>query len=207
MDRNDEDLDCGWEIENPEHSIIFEKAKPLLKTRSNALHTRISYHFAITLLEKVGGDPKIVIPAILLHDIGWSIIPESQHAEAFGPYVKKPELQRLHETEGARMAGEILTDLEYSGHQIHEIEEIISGHDTRSDSLNSNDSIVKDADKLWRYSYEGFTTDYKRFEKTPRDCLIWLIESISKWFFTEVAKILAHKEVLQRKANYGIELD
>ncbi len=207
MDRMDGDLDRGWEIENLDHSMIYEKTRPFLQTRSNAIHTRISHHFAVRLLEKAGGDPKVVIPAILLHDIGWHAIPVSQHADAFGPFVKKPELQRFHETEGARMAGEILTDLKYSSHRIRQIQDIISGHDTRLEPLNFNDAIVKDADKLWRYSYEGFTTDYKRLRKTPRDCLKWLVESIPKWFFTETAKTMAYKEALQRKIDYGIVMD
>ena len=207
MDQKDRNLDQGWEITNPSHRAIYEKAEPFLQTRLNTLHTRIAYHFAVKLLERVGGDPDVVIPAILLHDIGWSLIPEEQLAGAFGPEVKKPDLQRLHETEGARMAGDILAELGCAEEYIKEIHTIISGHDTRLKALGHNDSVVKDADKLWRYTYEGFTIDYRRFGKTPHDNLGWLIASIPGWFFFEISKTLAHQEALERKDDYGIVLD
>lgn len=200
-------MDRGWEIANRKHLDIYEKAKPFLQTRFNALHTRISYHFAATLLPTTGGDPRVVFPAILLHDIGWHMIPEARQAGAFGPKVKHPERQRLHETEGARMAGEILGGMKYPAPQIREIQDIISGHDTRPDALNPSDAVVKDADKLWRYSYEGFAIDTRRFNTSPHEHLIWLIESIPRWFLTEAAKTLAHQATLQRKTDFGVVLD
>lgn len=207
MDLNDKDLYCGWEIENPEHSAIYKKAEPLLQTRFNTIHTRIAYHFAVTLLEKSGGDQKVVIPAILLHDIGWSIIPETRQKGAFGPDVKKSEVCLVHETEGARVAGEILADLRYPADCILEIQKIISEHDTRPEPFNTNDAIVKDADKLWRYTNEGFSIDYQRFGKTKHEHLIWLVKNIPKWFLSRTSMILAQNEALQRKAEHGIELD
>ena len=200
-------LDRGWEITDPQHLTLYKRAEPKLKTRLNTLHTRIAYHFAVRLLKEVGGDPEVVIPAILLHDIGWSAIPEDQLDGAFGPTITKPDLHRLHETEGARMAAEILEEMACPGQRIQEIREIISGHDTRLVSLGLNDAVVKDADKLFRYTYEGFTLDYKRFRKTPRENLLWLIESIPKWFFNEISTALAYQEALKRGKEYAIVLD
>lgn len=207
MDQNDQHLDRGWEVVDSGHAAIYKKAEPFLQTRLNTLHTRIAYHFALKLLTEVGGEPEVVVPAILLHDIGWSFIPEDQLAGAFGPEVKKPDLQRLHETEGARTAGDILAEMGYAEDRIREIRSIISGHDTRMEALGHNDSVVKDADKLWRYTYEGFTIDFRRFGKTPHDNLAWLIASIPKWFFHEASKELANQEALLRKKDYGIVLD
>lgn len=207
MDEIDIQMDSGWEILEPAHSVIYEKAKPFLQTRLNTLHTRIAYHFADRLLNEVGGDPKVVIPAILLHDIGWSVIPEDQLDGAFGPNVKKPDLQRLHETEGARMAAEILEKMAFPEQRVREIVEIISGHDTRLESLGLNDAVVKDADKLWRYTHEGFTIDFKRFKKTPRQNLLWLIMSIPEWFFHEISAELAFQEALKRGEEYSVVMN
>jgi hypothetical protein len=200
------ELDNGWQIENTEHSAIYQIAKPFLLTRFNTLHTRISYHFAITLLETIDGNPIVVIPAILLHDIGWSAIPETQLLDAFGPEIKKPELWRLHETEGARLAGEILRNLKFPEEQVLEIQNIISGHDSRSAPINISDGIVKDADKLWRYTHEGFTIDYQRYKKSKLEHLIWLVDCMPNWFINRTAMILAHNEALRRKQEHGIEL-
>ena len=61
---------------------IFELAKPLLATRDNELHTRVAYSFALKLLAAEGGDEYVVLPAVILHDIGWKSIPEEDHLKA-----------------------------------------------------------------------------------------------------------------------------
>jgi len=50
---------------------IFELAVPFLQTRDNEIHTKVSYAFAERLVSVEGGDRNIVVPAILLHDVGW----------------------------------------------------------------------------------------------------------------------------------------
>jgi HD superfamily phosphodiesterase len=98
-------LDKGWEIQDPFYNNIYNKAAHLLRTRQNTLHARVSYHCALNLLEAEGGSPRVVLPAILLHDVGYSQLPEKGLKDSFGPNIKKPELQRLHEVEGVRLAG------------------------------------------------------------------------------------------------------
>ena len=67
--------------------------------------------------------PAIVIPAILLHDVGWTAVPEEQQGRVFGA-IKDQSLLRFHEIEGSRIAGEILSavGLRYAtkrGHREH----------------------------------------------------------------------------------------
>lgn len=204
MDATDRELDRGWEITAESHRKIYRLAEPFLRTRLNTLHTRVAYYFARTLLKAEGGDEDIVVPAVLLHDLGWSAVSEEDQVGAFGPNVKRPDLQKLHESEGAKMAGRLLAKLHFPGNVIEQIKQIIDGHDTRCETLGLNDSVVKDADKLWRYTYEGFTIDYKRFNHTPEENLNWLVESIAGWFFTSTAKVLAFAEVEKRKAEYRL---
>ncbi len=187
--------DQTWKITDPFHRKIYEKAEHLLEPRDNTIHTRISYHFALKLLHQEHGNPEIVIPAIILHDTGYSAIPEAELENAFGPVIKKPELQRMHETEGARMAGEILKNMNYPVDQITKIQTIIDGHDSRKSALNQDDKLVKDADKLFRYSPEGFMIDSKRFNKTTDEWTDYLINHIEPWFFTDTAKQLATFEI------------
>ncbi len=191
--------DNNWEIVDPFHRKIYEKAKHLLEPRKNKIHTRISYHFALKLLQNEEGNVDIVIPAVLLHDTGYSAIPETELINVFGPDIKKPELQRIHETEGARMAGEILRSMNYPDEQIDKIQVIIDGHDSRSSALNQDDKIVKDADKLFRYSPEGFMIDSKRFNKATDDWIDYLTRHIKQWFFTDTAKQLALLEIRIKK--------
>jgi HD superfamily phosphodiesterase len=179
-------------------TTVFARALPYLQTRHNELHTRISLDFAKRLLAAEGGDPRIVIPAILLHDIGWSKVPEAQQLLAFGPNVKDPDLTRVHEREGARMAEEILVSLGYEGERVGEIVSIIAGHDTRPESSSLHESIVRDADKLFRLSERGFAIDCERFEQDPAAYLGWVEEQIAHWFFTTSGAELARQETAAR---------
>lgn len=177
---------------------IWFLARPYLDTRMNDLHTRISAGFARTLIEREGGSEDIILPAILLHDVGWKRVPEEFHLKAFGPKASAPEWQRVHEQEGAAIAREILQQIAYEEDKIKEIVRIIDGHDTRKEPLSLNDRIVKDADKLWRYSREGFVIDIERFEETFEQGIKRLQSSLERWFFTESAKELARQELSHR---------
>ncbi|MGC8605841.1 MAG: HD domain-containing protein, partial [Desulfomonilaceae bacterium] len=141
---------------------ICQMAKPFLDTRSNFIHMQVSKAFALKLLETEHGEEDVVIPAIILHDVGWKMIPEALHLQAFGPKAKDLETNRIHELEGARIALEILKQLKYDSKLIEEVVEIISGHDSRKEPLSLNDAIVKDADKLWRFSKEAIQINPQR---------------------------------------------
>jgi HD superfamily phosphodiesterase len=178
---------------------IWDLAKPYLNTRRNDIHTEISVHMAFKLLECEGGDEDIVIPAIILHDIGWSKVPEDIQLQAFGPRAVKPELNRIHEIEGVRIAAEILQQVNYDHHKTEQIIEIIEGHDSRSKSLSLNDMLVKDADKLWRYTKSGVEIDVERFNETVEEGLFRLRSNINIWFFTLTAREIAWEEVRERQ--------
>ena len=187
---------------------IFEKiwnlAKPYLNTRRNDIHTEISVDMAIRLMVKEGGDEEIVIPAIILHDVGWIKIPEDLQLKAFGPNAKDPELNRMHEVEGVRIAAEILQKVQYDQIKTEQILKIIDGHDSRSESLSLNDRIVKDADKLWRYTKSGVEIDVERFGETLEEGLARLRGNIDRWFFTATAREIASQEVRERAAESSI---
>ena len=154
------------------HQPIWQAARPYLQTRSNDRHTRYCYVFAQQLLKlHPDADAEIVLPTLLLHDVGWSTVPEDKQLLSFGPNMRYPELRRQHETEGVRIATEILSELGYDSTQIKPITAIINGHDTRKESLSLNDSLVKDADKLWRYTPFGLETVGGWFGYTTREQL------------------------------------
>lgn len=182
---------------------VFEKirrlAKPFLDTRHNDVHTAISTQLAFELLEREGGDEDIVIPAIILHDTGWKRVPAELHLQAFGPQATRPELNRLHEVEGVKIANEILQGINYDAVKAEEILGIIDGHDSRHKPVSLNDMIVKDADKLWRYSKSGFYIDIGRFGESYEQGLERLRTNISGWFFKVTAKEIAAEKLSRRE--------
>lgn len=174
---------------------ILQLAKPYLQTRKNDIHIDIAYRFARKLLASEPGDPEVVIPAILCHDLGWSKVPEDLQLKAFGPKDFDPDLRRVHEVEGVKLARQILLEVKYDPEKTAEILEIIDGHDSRLETLSDNDKIVKDADKLFRFEPEGLRIDAERFELEITLHAKWLKERIEDWFFTNTAKKLALEEL------------
>ncbi|MDA8407136.1 MAG: HD domain-containing protein [Deltaproteobacteria bacterium] len=173
---------------------IREMAESFLDTRNNLIHMEVSSAFALRLLNSEPGDETVVMPAIILHDVGWKMVPEELQIQAFGPKAKDMETNRIHEVEGARIAREILEKLEYEASLVDEIVEIILGHDSRRNPLSFNDAIVKDADKLWRFSKEAFKIDPERFGIDPLAHMHWLGQQIDGWFVTETGRKVAREE-------------
>jgi len=182
---------------------IWELAAPYLNTRMNDLHTEISYRFALRLLEAEEGDEEVVIPAIILHDIGWIKVPEELQLTAFGPKATNKALNRVHEVEGARLAREILDKVNYDREKAAEIVSIVEGHDSRKEAISTSDQIVKDADKLCRFSHQGTSIDCQRYEMAFDEWYEFLSQRIDRWFFTPTAKRIAREELECRRAEFS----
>ena len=182
---------------------IWELAKPLLKTRHNQQHTEIAYRAALRLLESEEGDEAIAIPAIILHDIGWIKVPEEHQLTAFGPKAKNKELNRVHEVEGVKLAREILEKVHYDPGKVEEILTIIDGHDSRHEAISPSDKIVKDADKLCRFTHQGTSLDCERYKMSFDEWYEFLKARIARWFFTQTAKEIAGEELERRKEEFS----
>jgi hypothetical protein len=191
----------GEEFLQAIHERIYKRAKPYLKTRENEVHVAIAYAFACKLLGSYpDADEDVVVPDILLHDVGWKAIPEKKQLAAFGPGMKDEKTRRLHEIQGVRIAKKILNSVNYSEEKTKEILSIIDGHDSRLEALSLNDSLVKDADKLWRYSPMGVSIDHVRFGIDREGYLDWLGATIDKWLFTHSARAMAHEALNDARA-------
>ena len=104
-----------------------------------------------------------------------------------------------------KIARYILKKVNYEADRIEEILKIIDGHDSRKEANTLNDRIVKDADKLWRYSKEGFYIDIERFDEIFKEGINRLRSNINKWFLTNYAKELAIEELENRVRLEGSE--
>ena len=188
-------------IEVP-YQRIFELAMPFLKTRLNLPHTYIVYQYANLLMETEGGSREIIIPACILHDVGWSTVPEDQQLRAFGPNITEPEARRKHEVEGVSIARQILSQTGCNGSLVEKIIEIIDGHDTTPNARSLEDAITKDSDKLFRLSSCGFRIDCERFQVDPREYWPNLLKRSRNWFLTPTGKELAAHEARGRDQEF-----
>lgn len=142
------------------HAAIWQRAAPHLAMRNNDSHTLYAYGIARALVARISlrapvVDGEVALSAILLHDTGWSTVPEAEILEAIAPGGGRPDLVRRHELEGARIARETLSALGHPEGFVDRVVQIVDGHDSRRHALSIEDAIVKDADKIWRVTPHG----------------------------------------------------
>lgn len=183
---------------------IRNAAEPYQDKRDDDGHARITLKYARELVELEGGNEDIVIPAIILHDIGYSQIPRERRMKIFDKDASKEEREAVrneHQAESVKLGEQILKQLNYPDEMIPEILEIVSQHDTRKGFISKNEGLVRDADKLWRFSAEGFGADktrnnaqneerFKRLEKDLED---------PDYIYSQSAKEIAARELDQRR--------
>ena len=172
--------------------LVWRRAVKHLHVRSNDGHTAFSYGLASALCElHPEADRDVVLPAIILHDTGWSRIPEDEVLQAIAPGDGRPDLVIRHEKEGAKIARHVLEELGHNQTTIAEIIEIIDGHDSRLTSLSLNDSLVKDADKLWRLTPHGIDTVMGWFGLTRSQAHLLIASRVHDHLFTDTARAMA----------------
>ena len=176
----------------PQDAEIWQLAVEYLHVRSNDAHTAYSYGLAAALCDlHPEADPDVVLPAVILHDTGWSRVPESEVLEAIRPGGGRHDLVVRHEKEGSAIAADVLTRLGHDPERIAEVVDIVDGHDTRRTALSLNDSLVKDADKLWRLTPHGVDTVMDWFGLTREQALLLIGSRVHDHLFTDAARIMA----------------
>lgn len=181
----------GAEGLRPQDDAIWELALPFLGVRDNDGHTIYAYGLARALLDlHPQADPDVVLPAILLHDTGWSQVPVEDILAAIAPGASRPELVVLHEKEGARIAADVLARLGHDVARTAEVVQIIDGHDSRLEALSLNDSLVKDADKLWRLTPHGLDTVMEWFGLDRAGAHRLVASRVHDHLFTDVGRTM-----------------
>lgn len=185
--------------------IIWEKARPFLDVRSNDIHTLHSYIMVQQLLPCFPeAEADIVLPAMILHDTGWKKIPKEKILQSFGPNNKYPELQRQHEIESVLIAETILQESHFSKDHIEKITTIIDGHDTTSNARSINDAILKESDKLWRYTAHGIHTIGTWFDISKSEVLDILENFVLPKFLTEQGRLIASSRLQTARMEVAI---
>ena len=183
---------------------IRELAQPYQDKRDDAGHAETSLKYALKLVDIEKGDEDVVIPAIILHDVGWSQLPEKRRMMVFDPGAKEEDRREVvyeHQIEGIKLALKILREVNYPPELTDEILDIISQHDTRKGFISKNEGIVRDADKLWRTSKEGFTASEARAKKREAQRFKLLEEGLNKtdYLYSETARQMASVDLKNRE--------
>ena len=188
--------------ESPEvFDAIYQLARPYLAARDGEVHVQIMLDFVTRLLETRKGDRGVIIPAVILHDTGRSAIPDAMEQMTWGPN-HDPGLLRLHEVEGVKIARSILQEVGYDMSKVEEILQIVDGHDTRANAISINDEILRDADKLTRYTRHDFWLVVETFGMAAEDTYRALESFIEQWLLLPESKEMAREELKQRQQEF-----
>ena len=169
-------------------SILNEKARSIWNLCSNMQDKRNDAGHAATVtylayqLAKIHAlsetEREIVVLAAILHDTGWSKIPNI--AEVFRQSLHEPELERGIRTAHQNFSVEIARALLHDYPHLEKIISIIAHHDTRElpEFVNTITACVWDADMLWRVTKRGIEAGAlqsgKSSEEVAKKATNWL---------------------------------
>ena len=189
------------------YEAIWRASLPYMRSRKNDVHIPLSFACAEGLLTShPEANQDVVLLAILLHDLGWSAVDQDEiYSKGFGPGMWESDVRKAHEKEGARIAREILEPLAYPSTLVEEVVLIIDGHDTRKEVLSLNDGLVKDADKLWRFTVTGVSIACDWFKMTPAAYAQRLELEVLPQLYSAAARDMAHQDLALTKQRLKLD--
>lgn len=192
------DLDDLW------RSIVVES-----RTRANDIHLPMSFAYAERLCAvHPDADALVVRIAILLHDTGWARVEDESRilTEGFAGDWRSSDVRFEHERHGCDIAREVLPRLGYDSALVQRVTDIVDGHDTRLESRSIEDSLVRDADRLWRFTTTGIALASAWFALTPAEYCARLRTDVVPELLTDAAVAMALAELDRSEALLKTEL-
>ena len=166
-------------------------------------HTIRTVAFGKYLLKHEKGEESIVIPALYLHDLGWSDVSKEEFLQLASPMKKsKTDSVTLHMHYSAVKAKTILHELGIDSQIAERIIYIVSVHDKPNTVFSANDHsayLVVEADRLDRYGpkslkrYETLFGDQYFKGDNGKNVKKYLHKGLKEWFKTETGKQLSRK--------------
>ena len=132
----------------------LEKGRP----NWDAPHTLETVDWIKRLLKTEGGNRKILISTMYLHDIGWYNLFDDEDCN----YDKVKSKRDEHMKQGAKLSREILNELHYSPDEIDRIAHIVSIHDNLKKIESPYEFLVMEADVLGQLSAPQKNTGFSR---------------------------------------------
>lgn len=177
---------------------VWLAAEPFMRTRMNDVHLPMTLMYAELILDtEPEADELVTRVAAMLHDVGWSRVDESKILEEGfrSDNFLTSDIRVQHEQFGCDIAREILPGCGFDDEFIARVTAIIDGHDTRPVSYSIEDSIVRDADRLWRFNPTGLGFSSEWFGVTPQQIRRQLEDKIMGEMITPAGRAMAEAEL------------
>lgn len=165
-------------------------------------HTLRTVDYGKRLLDKEPGDAQVVIPALYLHDIGWSCVDFRDFLGAPPGEKARTKSARWHMRYSAVLADQILLRMGFSRDIRQRIVSIVSVHDLAERILAFDDKsawMVFEADHLDRFGPESLGrysemmgTDIRKDWRRD-NTVAFLKKGLASWFTSPTARAIAER--------------
>jgi len=190
-----------------ERQIWTAALKYLAHSRpGDVAHTRRVVAYGKALLDREPGNPRVVVPALIIHDTGWSKVEFSDFVDAPAVDKKDTASLRLHMHHGADISRKILEALDWKPSEIQRIADIVAVHDAPEkikDLRNLDATLVFEADWLDKYGkasqkrYSEIFSDEGKIDELNR----YLEQNKFVYFRSKAAKELLFEITSKRNHN------
>lgn len=177
------------------YSKIWDLALPYLEQgtmKDFICHTKHVVKSMELLVANEGGDEDILIPAAILHDVGFSKI--DKKLQSSKKLEEKREAQRQHLVLAKDIIQDILEKVGYAREDINKIIEIVEVHKFH-DPKELEKQLLIDADNLSDVWKEQFYSDIKTYDHTPER--VYIFRTKNK-YYTKTARKIAEIEMAKR---------
>jgi len=179
-------------MNNETFNKIFELSKPYLQKatmKDFVTHTKHVVKAMEMIIRGEGGDSNILIPAAILHDVGFSKV--SPRLQTNNDLKKKRQAQRQHLVFAKEIIQEILEKVDYKQKDIDRITEIIVVHKFHNPD-GKEERMLIDSDNLSDTFLEQFYSDIKAYNRSPEQ--VYEFRTRNE-YYTKTAKKIASKNM------------
>lgn len=156
------------------------------------IHSKMVVKAMEEIIAGEGGDPDILIPSAILHDVGWSEVSLDLQLAKDKNRSHKALVQ--HIKKAPPIVEKILKELGYDNKKAERIIGIVVAHKF-ADPKDKNKQLLIDADTLSDTYKESFDSDVKSYDTTPRK--LWEFRS-SNTFYTRTARKIFKEHLAAR---------
>jgi putative nucleotidyltransferase with HDIG domain len=187
---------------------LWQQARPYYKKGRpmDIDHIEWMMPAALYVAEQEGLDEELLIPLVLLHDVGYANTPKGN------PF--NHDIKRIHMAEGAKIAAKLLSKTELSKEKREKLVYYVSIHDNwifGDDEIYKNDPIMgnfTDLDYIWMATIKGFPAMQKILELNPDQMYLYLMSNekpLKRPFSSKTTKGLYERYLEERRVEYNLD--
>ena len=161
-------------------------------------HTLAAIYWLKELIGAEGGDARMLVPAMYLHDIGWT------RSDFENNWQSIRNAKNVHMEKGVQMSRPILAELGFSKTETDMILHLVGMHDKLEEISTTAEQLVFEADSLGQIDVERVRSTFKTKEDRQKFIASFETRRASR-FKTSSGKRFLAQILPQAKKFYGLD--